>query len=191
MISTLVGYLLGAIPSGVIVSRAVARRDPRYVGSGHTGGLNTARTVGAAGFFLAGAPDVMKGLAAVVLVRHFVTSDPWASVVAGVAAVAGHCWSVYIGFSGGMGISVLGGLMFFFAPPVVPVVIALWAALRFTVIRHTARAAALAALATGPVAWLFGAPLPAIVLGTASSAVLFLRHLSNWDRVYRDSGHGR
>ena len=184
LISALIGYLIGSIPSGVIVSRAVAGRDPRHVGSGHTGGLNTARTIGIVGFFLAGAPDAMKGVAAVVLVRQFVASDPWASVVAGVAAVAGHCWSVYIGFRGGMGISVLGGLMLFFAPPVALVVIALWAALRFTVIRHTPRAVAFAALATGPVAWLFGASLPVIVLGTASGAVLFLRHLSNWNRVY-------
>jgi len=186
LISGFIGYLLGAIPSGVIVSRAVAGRDPRYVGSGHTGGLNTARTIGAAGFFLAGVPDAMKGVAAVALVRQFVTSDPWASVVAGVAAVAGHCWPVYIGFSGGMGISVLGGLMLFFAPPVTPVVIALWAALRFTVIRHTARAVAFAALATGPAAWLFGASPPVVILGIASGAVLFLRHLSNWHRVYRE-----
>jgi hypothetical protein len=85
-----------------------------------------------------------------------------------------------------MGISVLGGLMLFFAPPVVPAVIALWAALRFTVIRHTPRAVALAALATGPVAWLFGASLPVMVLGTAGGAVLFLRHLSDWNRVYRE-----
>ncbi len=184
--SILIGYLIGAIPSGVIVSRAVAGRDPRRVASGHTGGLNTARTIGPAGFFLAGVPDTMKGIAAVVLVRQLVTSDPWASVFTGVAAVAGHCWSVYLSFSGGMGISVLGGLMLFFAPPVVPVIIALWAALRFTLIRHTPRAVAFAALTTGPVAWLFGASPPVVVLGAAGGMVLFLRHLSDWHRVYRE-----
>ncbi len=184
ILAILIGYLVGAIPSGVIVSRALAGRDPRQVGSGHTGGLNTARTIGAVGFFLAGVPDAMKGVAALVLVRQFVTADPWVGVATGVAAVAGHCWPVYIGFSGGMGISVLSGLMLFLSPLVVPVVIALWAALRFTVIRHTPRAVALAALATGPAAWLFGASPPVIALGAAGGLVLFLRHLSDWRRTY-------
>ena len=187
LLAVLIGYLVGAIPSGVIVSRALAGRDPREVGSGHTGGLNTARTIGAAGFFLAGVPDAIKGVAALVLVRQFVTADPWAGAAAGVAAVAGHCWPVYIGFSGGMGISVLSGLMLFLSPLVVPVVVALWAALRFTVIRHTPRSVALAALATGPVAWLLNASPPVIALGAAGGLVLFLRHLGDWHRIYRRS----
>ena len=182
--STLIGYLLGSIPSGVIVSRALAGRDPRDVGSGHTGGLNVARTIGWYGFFLAGIPDVMKGLAAVIIVQRFITSDPWASVTAGVAAVAGHCWSIYLGFRGGMGVGTSSGLMLYFAPLVVPVMIALWLVLRLTVIRHTAKSAAVAMLAAGPLTWLFGAPPPVIVLGTASSAVLFLRYLSDWNRMY-------
>ena len=185
--AVLIGYLVGAIPSGVIVSRVLAGRDPRKVGSGHTGGLNTARTIGAVGLFLTGVPDAIKGVAAFVLVRQFVTADPWVGAATGVAAVAGHCWPVYIGFSGGMGISVLSGLMLFLSPLVVPVVIALWAALRFTVIRHTPRSVALAALATGPAAWLFGASPPVIALAAAGGLVLFIRHLHDWHRVYRKS----
>jgi glycerol-3-phosphate acyltransferase PlsY len=182
--AALIGYLLGSIPSGVIVSRAVAGRDPRDVGSGHTGGLNTARAIGWFGFFLAGIPDVMKGLAAVIIVQRFITSNPWAMVATGVAAVAGHCWSVYLGFRGGMGVGTSSGLMLYFCPLVVPVMIALWGLLRLTLIRHTAQSAAIAMLAAGPLTWLFGAPPPVIVLGTASSAVLFLRYLNDWNRVY-------
>jgi glycerol-3-phosphate acyltransferase PlsY len=182
--SALIGYLLGSIPSGVIVSRTLTGRDPRNVGSGHTGGLNVARTIGWYGFFLAGIPDVMKGLAAVVIIQRFITSDTWASVAAGVAAVAGHCWSIYLGFRGGMGVGTSSGLMLWFCPLVMPATIALWLALRLTVIRHTAQSAAVAMLAAGPLTWLFGATLPVIVLGTASSAVLFLRYLSEWNRVY-------
>jgi glycerol-3-phosphate acyltransferase PlsY len=183
-LAALIGYLLGSIPSGVIVSRVAAGRDPRHVGSGHTGGLNVARTIGWLGFFLAGIPDVAKGLAAVLIVQRFVTSDPWASVVAGVAAVAGHCWSIYIGFRGGMGVGTSSGLMAYYCWPVVPVMIALWLFLRKTVMRHTARSVVVAMFAAGPLTWLFGGSLPAIVLGTASSAVLFLRYLSDWHRVY-------
>lgn len=183
--SALIGYLLGSIPSGVIVSRAVARRDPRHVGSGHTGGLNVARTIGWFGFFLAGIPDVAKGLAAVLIVQRFITPDPWASVVAGVAAVAGHCWSIYIGFRGGMGVGTSSGLMAYYCWPVVPVMIVLWIVLRKTLIRHTARSVVVAMLAAGPLTWLFGASPPVMVLGTASSAVLLLRYLNDWNRVYK------
>jgi glycerol-3-phosphate acyltransferase PlsY len=105
-------------------------------------------------------------------------------VAAGVAAVAGHCWSIYLGFRGGMGVGTSCGLMLWFCPFVVPAAIALWLALRLTVIRHTAQSAAVAMLAVGPLTWLFGAPPPVIVLGTSSSAVLFLRYLSDWNRVY-------
>jgi glycerol-3-phosphate acyltransferase PlsY len=182
--AALIGYLLGSIPSGVIVSQALAGRDPRDVGSGHTGGLNTARTIGWFGFFLAGVPDVMKGLAAVVIVQHFITSDPWAAVAAGVAAVAGHCWSIYIGFRGGMGVGTSAGLMAYYCWPIVPAMIALWILLRKTVIRHTARSVIVAMFAAGPLTWLFGGSPPAVALGFGTSAVLLLRYLRDWNRVY-------
>jgi glycerol-3-phosphate acyltransferase PlsY len=184
ILATSIGYLLGSIPSGVIVSRVLAGRDPRRVGSGHTGGLNVARTIGWFGFFLAGIPDVAKGLATVLIVQRFITPDPWASVMAAVAAVAGHCWSIYIGFRGGMGVGTSSGLMAYYCWPVVPVMIALWILLRKTMIRHTARSVVIAMFAAGPLTWLFGASLPVIVLGTANSAVLFLRYLQDWNRVY-------
>ena len=190
ILAALIGYILGSIPSGVIVSRAIAGRDPRHVGSGHTGGLNTARTIGWFGFFLAGIPDVMKGLAAVAIVQRFVTGDPWVTMVTGVAAVAGHCWSLYIGFRGGMGVGTSSGLMIWFCPLVVPVMIALWALLRLTVIRHTAQSAAVAMLAAGPLTWLFGASPPVTVLAFGSSAVLLLRYLGDWNRVYKNTETG-
>jgi glycerol-3-phosphate acyltransferase PlsY len=185
--SAVIGYLFGAIPSGVIVSRVIARRDPREVGSGHTGGLNVARTIGWAGFFLAGIPDAVKGVAAVLIVQRFVTADPWAGVAAGVAAVAGHCWSLYIGWRGGMGVGTSAGLMLLYCWPVVPIMIGLWLALRATVIRHTARSVVVAMLAAGPLTWLFGAPPPVIALAFGCSAVLLLRYLGDWNRVYSRS----
>jgi glycerol-3-phosphate acyltransferase PlsY len=185
--AALIGYLFGSIPNGVIVSRVVAKRDPREVGSGHTGGLNVARTIGWFGFFLAGIPDAAKGLAAILIVQRFVTINLWASVVAGVAAVAGHCWSVYIGFRGGMGVGTSAGLMAYYCWPVVPVMIALWLLLRKTVIRHTARSVVMAMLAAGPLTWLFGAALPVIALAFGCSTVLLLRYLSDWNRVYTSS----
>ena len=185
VLAALIGYLLGSIPSGVIVSRVFAGRDPRHVGSGHTGGLNTARTIGWFGFFLAGVPDVMKGLAAVAIVQRFITGDPWAVAATGIAAVAGHCWSLYIGFRGGMGVGTSSGLMIWFCPLIVPAMIALWALLRLTVIRHTAQSATMAMLAAGPLTWLFGASLPVIVLAFGSSVVLLLRYLGDWNRVYQ------
>lgn len=185
ILAALIGYLFGSVPSGVIVSRAIAGRDPRHVGSGHTGGLNTARTIGWFGFFLAGVPDVMKGLAAIAIVQRFITSDPWAVVAAGIAAVAGHCWSLYLGFGGGMGVGTSSGLMIWFCPLVVPVMIGLWALLRLTVIRHTAQSVVIAMLAAGPLTWLLGASPPVIVLACGSSAVLLLRYLGDWNRVYQ------
>ena len=135
-------------------------------------------------FFLTGIPDLVKGLAAVLIVQRFITPDPWASSVAGVAAVVGHCWSIYIGFRGGMGVGTSAGLVAYYCWPVVPLMIALWLLLRKTVIRHTARSVVIAMLAAGPLTWLFGAALPVIALAWGCSAVLLLRYLSDWNRVY-------
>jgi glycerol-3-phosphate acyltransferase PlsY len=185
MLAALIGYLFGSIPSGVIVSRVIAGRDPREVASGHTGGLNTARTIGRWwGFFAAGIPDVFKGLAAVLIVQRCVSSDPWMATIAGIAAVAGHCWSIYIGLRGGMGVGTSVGLMVYTCWPVVPITIALWIVLRKTVIRHTARSVVVAMLAAGPVTWVFRAAPPVLALAVGCSAVLLLRYLSDWNRVY-------
>jgi len=116
------GYLIGAIPVGVIIGRLRRGIDVREHGSGSMGMTNVMRTVGrAAGAFVFLA-DVAKGAIAVALAWAIIgpSSDMffWGQVAGGVAAVIGHSWPVYVGFRGGRGVSTGFGAMLVLSWPV-------------------------------------------------------------------------
>jgi acyl phosphate:glycerol-3-phosphate acyltransferase len=113
------GYLLGAIPSGVLVGR-LRGVDPRASGSGRTGTTNAVRAMGVRWATLVAVLDVGKGIAAVLL-GTLIGPEPWAGAMAGVAAVVGHVRSVFIGFSGGRGVATGTGAMVILAPLAVAV----------------------------------------------------------------------
>lgn len=118
-----VGYLLGSIPFGVIVSKYFARLDVRQYGSGATGTTNVLRTAGKKAAVLVFTGDLLKGVLAVVFawlimgnsylaVGNFGLGLPLAQVLAALAAVAGHNWSIFLKFRGGRGVTTyFGGLI--------------------------------------------------------------------------------
>lgn len=103
-LAILAGYLLGAIPFGVVICRPLGK-DPRRVGSGRTGGTNVYRTAGALPAILTVLGDGLKGAAAVWLAARLVpgSAQPLAMALAALAAILGHNYSVYVGFAGGAG----------------------------------------------------------------------------------------
>jgi glycerol-3-phosphate acyltransferase PlsY len=174
------GYLVGSFPTGVLVTRLLGKPDLRFSGSGHTGGLNVYRLAGIAWGVVTALVDVSKGvLAAWLAVR--LTGTPWALPAAGMGAVAGHCWSAYVGFAGGMGMSTLGGLFLWQQPLVLPIAVALWG-LGYLLLRNSPRAAMLMTVLMVPAFWLlgsFGYVSPeAAVLGIGGVGVIFVRHLT-------------
>ena len=119
----LIGYLLGSIPFGLIVSKRQARIDIRQYGSGRTGGTNVLRTLGKKAFLTVAMLDIMKGAMAVVFAglivgkEYMVVGDSglgllFAQVIAALAAIVGHIWPVFVKFKGGRGVATfLGGLL--------------------------------------------------------------------------------
>jgi glycerol-3-phosphate acyltransferase PlsY len=178
----LIGYLLGSIPFGVIAAQLRKGRDPRLSGSGHTGGMNTLRSAGRIAFLITGAGDIAKGLAAVWIVRAL-NFDDGATIAASVAAVAGHCWSMYIGFRGGMGIGTFGALTLYWLAIGLPVLFVIWFGL-YAIIRHAPRTGVVTGLLPGPVFALLGGSPAAIAFGAIGGLVVSLRHLHDWNRVY-------
>ncbi len=177
-------YGIGSLPFGVWLGRLVTGRDIRAAGSGHSGGTNAARQGGWRLGVLVAALDVAKGALAVYLAVRWGAS-PWAPALAAAAAVAGHCWPVFAGFRGGMGLGPLGGAMLVLSPVNFAAGLGL-AALGSLVLRHSARGNALAGVLFGPVAWLLsGSPYVALAAGV-SGLVIALRSLSDWRRVYRE-----
>jgi glycerol-3-phosphate acyltransferase PlsY len=109
-----IGYLLGAIPFGVIIGKMTRGIDVREYGSGSMGMTNVMRTVGARAGLIVLILDLLKGCGAVALawaIFYSANHDMvhWGQMAGGVAAVVGHSWPVYIGFRGGRGISTAFG----------------------------------------------------------------------------------
>jgi acyl phosphate:glycerol-3-phosphate acyltransferase len=124
----LLGYFLGSIPIGLLVSRFGAKKDIREYGSGKTGATNVLRTAGrkAAAMVLIG--DVLKGVVSVTLaglifgndllvVGNFGLGTLVAQVLAALAAVAGHNWSLFLNFKGGRGVATYFGGLVALCPP--------------------------------------------------------------------------
>ncbi len=187
LLCALWGYLIGAIPAGVGVARWCGGADVRTTGSGHTGATNVARVSGTRAGLLTLGLDALLGLLAVSAVR-LLTPDPWAAMVAGVCAVVGHNWSVYIRFAGGIGLAKYAGMMIalglwqiwaaglFF--------IGLWLLLTKKLHCHRARSTILGMML---VCLLFGVlrtPLPALVQGILGALPVMVKSLADWNRVY-------
>ena len=124
--AAVVGYLLGSIPTGMIVARVYRNVDLTAYGSGRTGATNVLRTLGSGAAAIAFAGDFLKGLLAVAVVQYVIAGNPrlpWLELIAAIAAVLGHSYSMFIGFKGGRGVVTGFGATIVAAP--VPMLIAL------------------------------------------------------------------
>jgi glycerol-3-phosphate acyltransferase PlsY len=103
VVAAVCGYFLGAIPTGVIVSRLAGGVDLRDYGSGKTGFTNSLRVLGLRRSLPVFIIDFAKGAVAALLPLLY-TDDPWAQAAGGLAAVMGHVWPLFAGFRGGRGV---------------------------------------------------------------------------------------
>jgi glycerol-3-phosphate acyltransferase PlsY len=186
-------YLLGSLPTGYLVAKAIKGIDIRQHGSGGTGATNVLRTVGKGAAIAVLLIDLLKGLLAVLLVALVwpqVTAltaldalwQPWVAVGAGLMALVGHSKSVWINFTGGKSVASGLGVLIGLAWPV-----ALGAAIAFGLALALSRIVSLssivAAIAAGILMVVTGEPLPYAVLGALGAFYVILRHRSNIDRL--------
>ena len=124
----LIGYLLGSIPFGMLISRRRVKVDLRQHGSGKIGATNVLRTAGRKAAVTVATLDVLKGVLAVVIaglvvdrgflvVGNFAMGALVAEVMAALAAIAGHNWSVFLRFRGGRGVATFFGGLIALCPP--------------------------------------------------------------------------
>lgn len=173
------GYALGSIPFGLLLTRAAGLGDVRAIGSGSIGATNVLRT-GRKG--LAGATlllDALKGVAAVLIASHF--GGHQAALWAGGGAVLGHLFPVWLGFRGGKGVATGLGVMLGIAWPVGVLCCAVW--LIAAGIARRSSAASLAAVALAPVFAVFLADGGVVKLSLAIAVLIFARHHANIRRL--------
>jgi glycerol-3-phosphate acyltransferase PlsY len=175
----LLGYLFGAIPFGLLLTRAAGLGDIRAIGSGNIGATNVLRT-GRRG--LAGATlllDGMKGAAAVLLALWLAGHD--AAMWAGLGAVVGHLFPVWLGFRGGKGVATGYGVLIAAAWPVGLAAGAIW-----LLVAGLTRRSSLAALVSFAAAPLLAVPLAdfaVVKLALAIAVLVFIRHHANISRL--------
>ena len=178
-----VGYLLGSIPFGLIITRAAGGPDVRTIGSGNIGATNVLRT-GRKG--LAAATllcDALKGTAAVLVAAHVATPD--AALAAGLGAFLGHLFPVWLKFKGGKGVAVYIGLLIGFYWPGALIFCAIWLLIAFA--SRYSSLAALSASALTPLALWFLGQTNAAAIFLLLSALLWIMHRANIARLIAGS----
>ena len=175
-----VGYLLGSIPFGLLLTRAFGAGDVRQIGSGSIGATNVLRTgrkgLAAATVLLDGG----KGVAAVLLAQFL---WPGSEGFAAVAAIVGHCFPLWLRFKGGKGFATAAGVLLALAWPVFLICAAIWAAM-IALMRISSVSSLTATVAAPVVAWLMGRS-DLVVTFIAVAIVVVFQHRANIGRLMR------
>ena len=178
----LLGYLLGSIPFGLLLTRAAGLGDIRKLGSGNIGATNVLRTgrkgLAAATLLL----DALKGLVAVLVADQI---GELAAVGAGAGAVLGHMFPVWLSFKGGKGGATVLGVFLGLSWPIVAVGVGVWLLVLVT-LRYSSLATLLStALAAASAWWL--SPRPVAMLATVLVLLVWAKHHENIRRLLTGS----
>jgi glycerol-3-phosphate acyltransferase PlsY len=177
-------FLLGAVPFGLLVAKAVSGVDVRTVGSGNVGATNVSRALGRPWFFVVFALDAGKGVAPVLLFPGFagLPHSEWMRAGCGLAAVLGHVFSPFLRFRGGKGVATGAGAAAALAP--LPALAALGVfVLVLTAFRYVSLASVCTAVALAPLSLAFGASPQVAVFGVVAAAIVVARHRENLGRI--------
>jgi glycerol-3-phosphate acyltransferase PlsY len=173
------GYLVGAIPFGLIITRLAGTQDIREIGSRNIGATNVLRTgrkdLAAATLVC----DALKGTAVVLAAFHFAGSD--AAIVAALGAFLGHLFPVWLKFKGGKGVATFIGLLIAFAWPVALGFCAIWLIVAGAT-RYSSLSALIASAATPMMLWAFGNK-PEALLFVVLAMLLWVMHRANIARL--------
>jgi len=180
----LAAYVLGSIPFAYLAVRLVGRGDIRAVGSGNVGATNTLRAAGWKVAVPVALLDIAKGVAAVLLMRSVTASPLWIAA-AGLAAVVGHCFPVWLRFKGGKGVATAGGVFLTIAPATVGIVALIWIAT--LLVTRIVSASSVLAAACFPLVFALLRHPRAEVLAVVVAVVLVIifRHRTNIERLVR------
>jgi glycerol-3-phosphate acyltransferase PlsY len=175
----LFGYLLGSIPFGLLLTRMAGLGDIRGIGSGNIGATNVLRT-GRKGLAAATVVlDGLKGAAAVLIARAWV--EPDIALFAGLTAVLGHLFPIWLGFKGGKGVATGLGVLLAASWPIGAAACAVW--LLVAGIARLSSLAALAAFASAPVFALIVEEFSVVKLAFTIAVLVFVRHQANIRRL--------
>jgi len=178
-VALIIGYLLGSIPFGLVLTKLAGTPDLRSIGSGSIGATNVLRT-GRKGLAVATMLlDALKGTLAVVIAGYF--GGPNAAMLAGLGAFLGHLFPVWLKFKGGKGVAVYIGILLGLFWPAAIVFCVIWLTTAFTT-RYSSLSALVASVVTPIFLWWFGHPALASLFAVLTM-LLFYMHRENISRL--------
>jgi glycerol-3-phosphate acyltransferase PlsY len=176
-----IAYLIGSVPFGLILTRLAGAGDVRRIGSGNIGATNVLRT-GRKGLALATlALDLLKGALPAWLASRYLGPDM--AAVAGLGAVLGHCFPVWLKFRGGKGVATAAGVVVALTPIVAAIAIGAFLLVVFAT-RYVSLASMVGAVAAAPGAYLLGY-IQEAELYLLLALVIVLKHAGNVRRLAR------
>ena len=180
--AAVLGYLLGSIPFGLLLTRLAGLGDIRRIGSGNIGATNVLRTGSKTAAALTLLLDLAKGWAAVIIARSWGED---AALVAAICVIIGHMFPVWLGFRGGKGVATALGVLIALAWPVALGAALVWLAIAL-LLRYASLAALVAAVAAAVFApFVVNASTAAVIAGIA--LLIILRHHANIRRLIAGS----
>jgi len=174
-------YLLGSIPFALILARRWGGSDVRLVGSGNLGAANVMRASGVAAGLLVAALDMAKGAASVWLAGRMGAGSALPAA-AGLAAIVGHIYPIWLRFRGGKGVATACGVFAVLTPLALPPALAIFATVVWLT-KYISLGSVLASLALPPLAYALGSPAPAVSAALAAATIIVFRHRSNVARL--------
>jgi glycerol-3-phosphate acyltransferase PlsY len=176
-----IGYLLGAMPNGYLAGRWLKGIDLRECGSGSTGATNVLRNVGKGPALVVFLLDVGKGALAVLLARSFGLND-WLQVLAGLAALAGHIWPVWLGWKGGKAVATGLGLFLGLSWPVGLASLGIFMAV-ISIFRIVSLSSVVAAIGLPVLMLVSHQTTASITVSLVAMLLVLWRHRSNIERL--------
>jgi glycerol-3-phosphate acyltransferase PlsY len=175
-------YLVAAVPTGVVLTRLMGLEDVRSQGSGNIGATNVYRVAGKLPGILTLLGDILKGFLPLLAVKLWLAPTPLQLGAAGVVAIVGHCYPVYLRFKGGKGVATALGIFLVLDPQAL-----LGGCLVFltavALTRYISLGSVLAAIAVPLLTLLFHRPLPMVLSACAIGALIVWRHRDNLRRL--------
>ena len=181
LLALLLSYLLGSIPNGLWLCRALWHVDLRQHGSHNIGATNAWRTLGKGPGFLVFFLDMRKGLLAVWR-GEMLVGTPLVMILCGVLAIVGHSLSLFLRFHGGKGVATGRGVILMRMPKVTVSVFLVWRLLGLAT-RDVSRGSIVAAARLPVLALVLGYPARYAVFGVLAAALIIVRHRSNITRL--------
>ncbi len=181
ILAAVIAYLIGSIPSGLILGKLFWHTDLREHGSHNIGATNAWRTLGKGAGIAVFIADSLKGQAGVAL-GLVLAGTPLAAVLGGLFAIIGHSFSIFLGFHGGKGVATSLGVLTMLMGDVTFIVFVVW----FTIVymtRYVSLGSVVAGFLTPILAALYGYPMEYVLFTVIAAILVIVRHRENIKRL--------